>query len=105
VQGRFEFADETTGESVKEVEQQLQRVVEERGEGLVLKTPGSPYVLGGREATWVKVKPEYIDNMGETVDVLVVGGNWGTGHRGGKVSTLICAVADDMEQPSGSSPV
>lgn len=26
-----------------------------RGEGLVLKTPDSPYVLAGREAFWVKV--------------------------------------------------
>jgi DNA ligase 4 len=51
------------------------------------------------------------DNMGETVDVLVVGmcvvlrlglvpngpsaGNYGSGKRGGGVSTLICAVLDD----------
>lgn len=32
--------------------------------------------------------------MGETVDVLVVGGNYGTGGRGGAVSGLICAVAE-----------
>lgn len=32
--------------------------------------------------------------MGETVDVLVVGGNYGTGGRGGAVSTLVCAVAE-----------
>ncbi|KAE9394239.1 hypothetical protein BT96DRAFT_196700 [Gymnopus androsaceus JB14] len=36
-----------------------------------------------------------MDGMGETVDVLVVAGNYGTGSRGGGVSTLICAVVDD----------
>lgn len=54
------------------------------------------------------------DNMGETVDVLVVGAllgcrsdrmltwypaaNYGSGSRGGGVSTLICAVVDDRHQ-------
>jgi DNA ligase 4 len=53
--------------------------------------------------------------MGETVDVLVLGeyleddacrllryrptaGNFGSGKRGGGVSTLICAVRDDRNQ-------
>jgi len=39
--------------------------------------------------------------MGESVDVLVVGGNWGKGKRGGKLSNLIAAVVDDS---SGSKP-
>jgi DNA ligase-4 len=33
--------------------------------------------------------------MGETVDVLVTGGNYGSGRRGGGVSTFICSVRDD----------
>lgn len=38
--------------------------------------------------------------MGETVDVLVISGNYGTGTRGGKVSTFICAVLDDSPKAS-----
>ncbi|KAG9008171.1 DNA ligase (ATP) [Tulasnella sp. JGI-2019a] len=93
--GRFEFAISRVGKTVQDVESLLQEVVESRGEGLVLKTPTSKYILGGRENCWMKVKPEYMDNMGETVDVLVVSGNYGKGARGGRVSTLICAVVDD----------
>ena len=59
----------------------------------MIKHPKSQYVLNGRNNDWIKVKPEYMvsgtsgrkggrgdmllmvmqDNMGETVDVLVVG--------------------------------
>ncbi|KDQ13109.1 hypothetical protein BOTBODRAFT_33972 [Botryobasidium botryosum FD-172 SS1] len=94
VKGRFEFVLEKEGSTAQDVENQLQQVVETRGEGLVLKTPLSKYLLGGRENSWVKIKPEYMDDMGESVDVLVVGGNWGKGKRGGKISALICAVSD-----------
>ncbi|CAE7070145.1 unnamed protein product [Rhizoctonia solani] len=102
VQGRFELAAQSFGSGVKDVETALEKIVEERGEGLVLKTPDSPYVLAGREAFWVKarvvVKPEYMDSMSDSVDVLVVAGNWGSGRRGGKVSSLICAVRDDYSR-------
>lgn len=42
--------------------------------------------------------------MGETVDVLVVAGNYGTGRRAGGVSTLICAVFDDR-RTEGDEPM
>ncbi|CAE6437401.1 unnamed protein product [Rhizoctonia solani] len=115
VQGRLELAIQSFGSSVKDVEVALEKIVEERGEGLVLKAPESPYVLAGREAFWVKVtinlgqlrpiyicveqvKPEYMDSMSDSVDLLVVAGNWGSGSRGGKVSSLICAVRDDYSR-------
>ncbi|KAB5590537.1 ATP-dependent DNA ligase [Ceratobasidium theobromae] len=96
VPGRLEVAGQGFGESVRDVEKALEKIVEERGEGLVLKTPDSPYVLAGREAFWVK--PEYMDSMSDSVDVLVVAGSWGSGSRGGKVSSLICAVRDDYSR-------
>ncbi|KAJ1304100.1 hypothetical protein OPQ81_008505 [Rhizoctonia solani] len=102
VQGRLELASQSFGSSVKDVEAALEKIVEERGEGLVLKAPESPYILAGREAFWVKVKPEYVDSMSDSVDVLVVAGNWGSGRRGGKVSSLICAVRDDYSRASVS---
>jgi len=36
--------------------------------------------------------------MGETVDVLVVAANYGSGRRSGGVSTLVCAVLDDRRR-------
>jgi DNA ligase-4 len=40
--------------------------------------------------------------MGETVDVLVMGGNYGSGHRSGGVSTLICGVIDNRGNDDNS---
>ncbi|KAJ7760471.1 DNA ligase IV [Mycena metata] len=109
IKGRIEFAVEYRGKTAKDVRTRMDDVMEARGEGLVIKHPASQYVLNGRNMDWIKVKPEYMDNMGETVDVLVVAANYGSGSRGGGVSTLICAVvddrrpADDDEEPKYSS--
>ncbi|KAK0202966.1 DNA ligase 4 [Desarmillaria ectypa] len=100
VKGRIEFVTEFTGRDAQHVRQRMDDVMEARGEGLVIKHPKSMYVLNGRNRDWIKVKPEYMDNMGETVDVLVVAANYGTGSRGGGVSTLICAVIDDRRPDS-----
>ncbi|TEB36658.1 DNA ligase 4 [Coprinellus micaceus] len=93
--GRIEYVTEFKGKTGRDVRDKMERVMEARGEGLVIKHPLSKYVLNGRNADWIKVKPEYMDNMGETMDLLVVGGAWGTGKRGGGISRLICAVFED----------
>ncbi|KZP01667.1 ATP-dependent DNA ligase [Calocera viscosa TUFC12733] len=98
----LEYAYETRGRTAKEVKAELERIMDDRGEGLVVKNPDKPYVLAGREDAWLKVKPEYVDEMSETVDVLVIGADYGTGKRGGGVSTLICGVRDDTM--SGDDP-
>ncbi|KAJ7077844.1 DNA ligase IV [Mycena belliarum] len=109
IKGRIEFTVEYRGKTAKDVRTRMDEVMEARGEGLVIKHPASQYVLNGRNMDWIKVKPEYMDNMGETVDVLVVAANYGSGSRGGGVSTLICAVvddrhtADDDEEPKYST--
>jgi DNA ligase-4 len=43
-----------------------------------------------------------MDSMSDSVDVLVVAGSWGSGSRGGKVSSLICAVRDDYSRAGTS---
>ncbi|KAL0953630.1 hypothetical protein HGRIS_004835 [Hohenbuehelia grisea] len=107
IQGRIEFVTEYRGKTAKDVRTRMDEVMDARGEGLVIKHPGAEYILNGRNKDWIKVKPEYMDNMGETVDVLVVAGNYGSGKRSGGVSTLICAVLDDRrsddEDPKYSS--
>ncbi|KZS94450.1 DNA ligase 4 [Sistotremastrum niveocremeum HHB9708] len=95
VKGHLEYASEWIGKTSKDVRERMEEVMNARGEGLVIKHMKARYILNGRNEDWIKVKPEYLDNMGETVDVLVTGGNYGSGKRGGGVSTLVCAVRDD----------
>ncbi|TCD60360.1 DNA ligase (ATP) [Steccherinum ochraceum] len=98
MRGRMEFTTEFEGKTAQDVRNQMEVIMSNRGEGLVMKHPDSEYTLNGRNKDWIKVKPEYMDNMGETVDVLVVAGNYGSGRRSGGVSTLICAVVDDRRK-------
>nr|Q7Z7W5.1 RecName: Full=DNA ligase 4; AltName: Full=DNA ligase IV; AltName: Full=Polydeoxyribonucleotide synthase [ATP] 4 [Coprinopsis cinerea]BAC76766.1 DNA ligase IV [Coprinopsis cinerea]BAD93669.1 DNA ligase IV [Coprinopsis cinerea] len=104
IPGRIEFVEEYQGETANDIRKRMEQVMENRGEGLVIKHPKAKYILNGRNTDWIKVKPEYMDNMGETVDVLVVAGNYGSGKRGGGVSTLICAVMDDRRPDSDDEP-
>ncbi|KAI9064078.1 DNA ligase 4 [Trametes sanguinea] len=104
VPGRIEFLTEFEGRTAKDVRRRMDEIMANRGEGLILKHPDSEYVLNGRNKDWIKVKPEYMDNMGETVDVLVVAGNYGSGRRSGGVSTLICAVLDDRRPNDDDEP-
>ncbi|KAI9247434.1 hypothetical protein BDA99DRAFT_525900 [Phascolomyces articulosus] len=74
----------------------LDRAMSLRQEGLVIKNPGSIYEPGTRNTTWIKLKPEYIDSLNDTCDLLVIGAKYGTGkHRGGRLSQFLCAIRDD----------
>jgi DNA ligase-1 len=64
--------------------------IEEGHEGLVAKDPDAVYVPGRRTENWMKIKPAF-----ETLDVVIVGGIWGSGRRKGTLSSLIVAVRDD----------
>ncbi|KAI0295389.1 ATP dependent DNA ligase domain-containing protein [Multifurca ochricompacta] len=89
IHGRIELVVEFEARTSKDVRRKMEDIMGARGEGLIMKHPNASYVLNARNKDWIK------DNMGETVDALVVAGNYGSGKRGGGVSTLICAVLDD----------
>jgi DNA ligase-4 len=89
---RLEIHPHTCATSADEVEPLLRTVVAEASEGLVLKNPRSRYQLNSRNNDWIKVKPEYMSEFGESLDCVVVGGYWGSGRRGGTLSSFLCAL-------------
>ena len=56
-------------------------------EGIMVKDPDGIYIPGRRTEMWMKLKPAF-----ETLDVVIVGGIWGSGRRKGLLSSLIIAV-------------
>jgi DNA ligase-1 len=56
-------------------------------EGIMVKDPDAVYIPGKRTDNWIKLKPAF-----ETLDVIIVGGIWGSGRRKGLLSSLIVAV-------------
>src|ERR1700753_161202 len=59
------------------------------------------YRLNSRNDDWVKVKPEYMSEFGESLDCVVVGGYFGSGHRGGAHSSFLCALLINQEAKEG----
>lgn len=93
-------------ENVGDVEPMLRKVVAEASEGLVLKNPRSAYRLNERNDSWMKVKPEYMTEFGENLDCCIIAGYYGSGHRGGKLSSFLCGLRVDENQVSqGANPM
>ncbi|MCX8172897.1 MAG: ATP-dependent DNA ligase [Archaeoglobaceae archaeon] len=60
-------------------------------EGVMLKNPSSPYVPGKRGKHWLKLK-----SVMETLDLVVVGGEWGEGKRSHLISSYELACLDEL---------
>ncbi|KAG2216309.1 hypothetical protein INT45_011241 [Circinella minor] len=85
-----------TKTTFQDILEALDRAISLRQEGLVIKNPGSIYEPGTRNSTWIKLKPEYINSLNDTCDLLVIGAKYGSGkHRGGRLSQFTCAIRDD----------
>jgi DNA ligase-1 len=64
-------------------------------EGVMLKALSAPYAAGRRGKSWQKVKPEH------TLDLVVLGAEWGYGRRTGFLSNLHLGARD----PDGGEPI
>ncbi|KAK3940348.1 hypothetical protein QBC46DRAFT_364132 [Diplogelasinospora grovesii] len=89
---RLEIHTYETATSAAAIEPMLRKVVAEASEGLVLKNPRSRYQLNSRNNDWIKVKPEYMSEFGESLDCVVIGGYFGSGRRGGTLSSFLCGL-------------
>ncbi|KAL2481826.1 DNA ligase 4 [Abeliophyllum distichum] len=69
--------------NVDDIEKFFKETIENRDEGIVLKDLGSKWEPSDRSGKWLKLKPEYI-RAGSDLDVLIIGGYYGSGRRGGE---------------------
>jgi DNA ligase-1 len=87
--------------SVIESEEQILEVLENSinsgCEGLMLKHLDSTYRAGIRGSNWLKLKREYQNELGDSLDLVVVGAFFGKGRRTGKYGTLLLASYNDEE--------
>ncbi|XP_030210368.1 DNA ligase 4 [Gadus morhua] len=103
VKGRIHLVAKTEAQTTQEVVNALNDAIDQREEGIMVKDPQSQYKPDKRGEGWLKLKPEYVDGLMDELDLLIVGGYWGKGRRGGMMSHFLCAVAQAPspgEQPS-----
>lgn len=75
-------------------EELFNKVVQQGGEGIVMKDLRGPYQAGTRGWHWIKWKPEYSKALRDTFDLVIVGGFHGMGKRGGTLGSYLCAAYD-----------
>ncbi|WP_321508696.1 ATP-dependent DNA ligase [uncultured Methanoregula sp.] len=58
-------------------------------EGIMIKVPSSPYTPGQRGKNWIKIKPQV-----DTLDLAVIGAEWGEGKRAHVFGSFLVACQD-----------
>ena len=79
-----------------EVEDSLENAINSGCEGLMLKQLDSPYRAGARANNWLKLKREYRNELGDSLDLVVVGAFYGRGRRTGRYGALLLSAYDDQ---------
>jgi DNA ligase 1 len=90
---RVKLADEHATDRPAAMEKYFKRAIKAGHEGLMAKDPDGSYVPGRRTDKWMKIKPAF-----ETLDVVVVGGIWGSGRRKGTLSSLVVAIRNTKNE-------
>jgi DNA ligase 1 len=80
----------------------LEDSVKNNCEGLMLKTleDNATYEPSKRSANWFKLKKDYMDsgNLADSIDLVVVGADWGKGKRKGLFGSFLMACFDQENQ-------
>ncbi len=88
---RIKIAKQVVTKDVKTVRKIYDDAIKAGHEGVMIKNPSSPYVPGKRGKHWLKLKA-----VMETLDLVVVGGEWGEGKRSHWLSSFELACIDSV---------
>ena len=90
IEGRVEFAERKKGKSRAEVVDAVNLAIDRREEGIILKEMDSVYKPAMRSRSgWVKIKPEYSNELMDQCDLIVMGGYYGSGKHGGIITHFL----------------
>jgi DNA ligase 1 len=90
VKNKISAAEQLITSSEKEAKKFYEESLAKGNEGIMAKNLKAEYKPGSRVGYGVKVKP-----IMETLDLAIVGAEWGTGKRGGWLSSFVLACIDE----------
>ncbi|KAF9762826.1 DNA ligase 1 [Nosema granulosis] len=99
IESKFYFSEHLDCKSVEEIDGFFQKSCEQNYEGIMIKLleEGSTYLPSQRSNSWIKLKKDYIDNGGDSFDLVVVGAYYGKGKRTGVYGGFLLASFNDSE--------
>jgi DNA ligase-1 len=91
VTGAVEIAEQIVSSDPNEIMVFLDQSVSAGCEGLMIKATDSAYEPSRRSSHWLKLKKDYLDGMGDTLDLVPVGAWLGRGKRHGAFGSYLMA--------------
>lgn len=91
-QGEWQFATSRDCSGPEDVQDFLESAVRDSCEGLMVKTlqgARAGYEIARRSRNWLKLKKDYLEGVGDSVDAVVLGAYMGRGRRAGLYGGLL----------------
>ncbi|XP_042505747.1 DNA ligase 1 isoform X1 [Macadamia integrifolia] len=98
--GVFEFAKAITSDDLEVIQKFLEDAVETSSEGLIVKTLNrdATYEPSKRSHNWLKLKKDYMDSIGDSLDLVPIAAFHGRGKRTGVYGAFLLACYDDKNE-------